>query len=345
MSSAAALPASLPWHTKQWRSITNALQQQRLHHALLLQGPAGVGKLFFAQRAAAMLLCEATISVDQLPCGECRSCVLVRAGNHPDRLELTPKEDRSVIDVEQVRTRISELSLTPHYAGRRVIVVNPADGLNRSASNSLLKTLEEPPGAVVFLLLSANPGLLPATIRSRCSSIRFQAPQRDQGAHWLLEQGFTDADAVKAALNWNGDAPLAAQRSLQSGEVTRCQELVCSIAAVVDGSVDTVHAAASWRTDGLHRVVTWQLRVATQAMRIKALGGVSADSVAMQVISSKLDLTQLDGICEELLELQSALERQLNPSDQLSLEGLAVTWRDAALKVAKTTKESHRGSA
>jgi hypothetical protein len=82
--------------------------------------------------------------------------------------------------------------------------------------------------------------------------------------------------------------------------------------------------------------VTWQLRVATQAMRIKVLGDPRAGSVAMQAISSKLDLAQLDGICEELLELRSALERQLNPGDQLALEGLAVTWRDAALKAART---------
>ena len=336
MSSAPALPVLLPWHAEQWRSLTNALHQQRLHHAFLLQGPCGVGKSIFAQRAAAALLCETTGDVDQLPCGGCRSCVLVRAGNHPDRLELTPQEGRSVIDVEQVRTRIAELSLTPHYAGRRVVVVNPADGLNRSASNSLLKTLEEPPGSVVFLLLSARPAMLPATIRSRCSGIRFQAPPRDQGARWLQDLGFADVDDVEAALRWNGDAPLAAQQSLTSGEVMRCQELVRSIAAVVDGSADPVQAAANWRADGLQRIVSWQLRVAMQAMRIKALDGIAEDSIAMQAISSKLDLRQLDGICEELLELQSVLERQLNPSDQLALEGLAVTWRDAALKVANT---------
>ena len=128
---------------------------------------------------------------------------------------------------------------------------------------------------------------------------------------------------------------MAACMALESGEIARCQELVRSIAALVDGSSEPVQAAANWRADGLKRVVSWQLRIATQAMRIKVLPACAEKSIAMQAISSKLDLPQLDGICEELLELQNALERQLNPGDQLALEGLAVTWRDAALKAAK----------
>ena len=148
--------------------------------------------------------------------------------------------------------------------------------------------------------------------------------------------GGCEEEAVTAALHWNGNAPLAARQSLEADEIGRCQEVVRSIEAVMNGSVDALQTAANWRADGLKRTVNWQLRVATQAMRIKALGDESEDSLAMQAISSKLDLKQLSGICEDLLELKNALQRQLNPGDQLALEGLAVSWRDAALRNART---------
>ncbi|MFT5449236.1 MAG: DNA polymerase-3 subunit delta' [Gammaproteobacteria bacterium] len=335
MSEAPPLPSLLPWQATQWLQITNALKLDRLHHALLLHGPAGVGKSLFARRVAAALLCESSADAPSRPCGECRSCVLVRAGNHPDLMELAPREDRRMIDVEQVRTRIAELSLTAHYADRRVIVINPADGLNHSSANSLLKTLEEPPGSVVFLLLSARPAMLAATIRSRCSSLMMPAPERAQALTWLREQGFNDESAALTALHWCSGAPLAAHQALESGELERCQTMVESIAVLMRPDADPLSAAAQWNSDGLRRVVDWQLRIAAHAMRIKALQESDDSGVAMQVISSKLDLRQLDGVCEELLELRNALERQLNPGEQLALEGLAVTWRDAALKAVR----------
>jgi DNA polymerase-3 subunit delta' len=247
-------------------------------------------------------------------------------------MELAPREDRRMIDVEQVRTRIAELSLTAHYANRRVIVINPADGLNHASANSLLKTLEEPPGGVVFLLLSARPAMLVATIRSRCLSLMMPAPARAQALTWLREQGFDVENAATMALHWCSDAPLAARQALESGELERCQSMVDSIAVLMRPDADPLGAAAQWQGEGLRRAVDWQLRIAAHAMRIKALREPVEPDVAMQVISSKLDLRQLDGVCEELLELRNALERQLNPGEQLALEGLAVTWRDAALK-------------
>jgi DNA polymerase-3 subunit delta' len=339
-----SIPVRLPWHSQQWQTIFGALQQQRLHHALLLGGPNGVGKLQFAQRAAALLLCESTVGLEeqQLPCGECRSCVLVAAGNHPDRLTLEPPEDKRIITVDQVRASITQLVLTPHYATRRVIVVSPADALNHHAANTLLKTLEEPVGGVMFILVSARASMLPATIRSRCSGIRFQAPPRAAAVNWLEAEGYTSADDVEQALLWSGGAPLAARDALQSGDIARCQQMEQTLAGVVEGTTNPLQAAASWRALGIREVVNWQLRTTTHVMRSNAAqrgsGAASqpsvAESAAMQAISSKLDLRQLDGICEELLELRNALERQLNPSDQLALEGLAVTWRDAALKSA-----------
>jgi DNA polymerase-3 subunit delta' len=300
-----------------------------MHHALLLQGPRGLGKLAFAQRAAAALLCESPGPVEHRPCGGCRSCSLVHAGSHPDRLRLSPEEDRSQLDVEQVRQRRSELTLTAHYTARRVVVVDPADALNRHAANTLLKTLEEPPAAVVFLLVSARPATLPATVRSRCVALRFQPPAREDALRWLREQVAECADAA-ALLQWCGGAPLAALEIAEAGTLEQVESLAQDLLHLVQGRLQPVQAAAGWRASGLRTMLDWQSRLVVQAMRIKAAGTNEPAPLAMQGICSTLDLPRLDRVCEELLELRGALERQLNPGEQLALETLAVAWRDAA---------------
>jgi DNA polymerase-3 subunit delta' len=325
-----SLPAALPWHVDQWRTIASALDAGRLHHALLLEGPPGLGKQRFAERAAAALLCEAAGPSAQRPCERCRSCVLVAAGTHPDRLELSPEEDRRQIDVAQVRQRIGELALTAHYAARRVIVVSPADALNRHAANTLLKTLEEPPAGVVFLLVSARPASLPATVRSRCMRLRFAVPEREASQRWL--RGLGDEGGVAATLlDWCGGAPIKALEVVAGDGAQRFDTMLEELSAIVSGELDPVAAAARWRAVGLRQTLEWQLRAAAQVLRLKAGGRPNRAPVAMQVLGTGLDWRSLDRVCEELYELRSALERQLNPAEQLALEALAVCWRDAAV--------------
>lgn len=323
-----SIPEALPWHTAQWDALYAALDQGRVHPAMLIEGMPGIGKQQFAERVAAALLCEARVAGAQRPCGACRSCLLVAAGSHPDRLALTPQENRTVIDVEQVRQRIAELSLTAHYASRRVIVVNPADSLNRHAANTLLKTLEEPPGGAQFVLVSARPASLPATVRSRCAAVRLLAPGHAQALDWLAGQG--GEPAAQRALEWCGGAPLAALSALRSGALERFDAMTASLAKLLDGGLEAVQAAADWRAEGLRTVTQWQLHAAVTAMRIKVMRDPGHADLALQAISSRLDLVQLAHICDELLELSSAIERQLHPGDQLALEGLAVSWCDAA---------------
>jgi DNA polymerase-3 subunit delta' len=324
-----SLPAALPWHARQWRILAAALDAERLHHALLLEGPPGLGKQRFAERAAAALLCEATGPGAERPCGRCRSCTLVAAGTHPDRLELAPEEDRRQIDVAQVRQRIADLALTAHYAARRVILVSPADALNRHAANTLLKTLEEPPGVAVFLLVSARPASLPATVRSRCTRLRFQVPEREVARRWLDSHG-DDGAAAAALLEWCGGAPFQALEAAAGDGAQRFDTMLDEIAAITAGELDPVAAAAGWRAVGLRQIVEWQLRTACQLLRMKAGGAPNRAPVAMQALGARLDWRGLDRVCEELYELRSALERQLNPAEQLALEALAVCWRDAA---------------
>ena len=175
------IPELLPWHRSQWQRIERGIRSGQVPHALLLRGGAGNGKALFAARLAAMLLC----SCDDPPCGGCKSCRLCAAGSHPDWIEVTIREDRREIVIEQIRDLIHSVGLTARLSRYKAVIVNPAEQMNRHAANTLLKTLEEPPGNTVFLLVSSNHSLLLATIRSRCQMIDFPLADPDIAVEWL----------------------------------------------------------------------------------------------------------------------------------------------------------------
>ena len=220
-----------PWQHDDW----NRLQRLRAQwpHALLLYGQAGIGKLRFAQHLAQGMLCEAPAANGE-PCGQCVACNWFVQGNHPDYRAVLPealaseaagaaasvaeekadgeegKKTRTLskeIKIEQVRALLDFCGVGAHRGGARVVLVYPADALNAASANALLKTLEEPPAGVVFLLVSARIDRLLPTIISRCRQWPMSTPSPDEARTWLSDQGVPDAGALLAEA---GGAPLAA---------------------------------------------------------------------------------------------------------------------------------------
>lgn len=199
-----------------------------------MHGPRGVGKLAFAVRFSALLLCEA--KADNHPCGQCASCRWFRDGNHPDFRLLQPAALEPDMDagadveeaeegakkgkasaeilVGQVRGLSGFLYTVSHRGARRVALIHPAEALNASAANALLKALEEPPENAVFVLVSHNPSRLPATVRSRCVRIGLPLPAAGPAVAWLSSQGVPDPARW---LSFAGGAPLLAAE-LATGE-------------------------------------------------------------------------------------------------------------------------------
>jgi DNA polymerase III subunit gamma/tau len=150
--------------------LVAALERNRIGHAYLFSGPRGVGKTTTARLLAMAVNCENPDPAKR-PCGVCESCKLVRAGNHPDVTELDAASNNSVDDVRDLREKVRLASMR---GGKRVWVLDEAHMLSRAASNALLKTLEEPPENLVFILATTEPEKLPATILSRCQHFRFR---------------------------------------------------------------------------------------------------------------------------------------------------------------------------
>ena len=208
------MKALYPWQHQQWRQLLSQVQQQRLPHALLLTGSPGLGKLTFAERFAQYLLCKAVnlgqTEVSAQACGQCAGCRLLLANNHPDLLTVVPEEAGKNIKIDQIREMTERLHQTAQRAGYQVAIIAPAEALNKAAANALLKTLEEPLGKTVLLLVSHRPGVLPATIISRCQKIPFKAAY--EAKPWLLQQlaGLNPSANVDLLLNFAEHAPLRA---------------------------------------------------------------------------------------------------------------------------------------
>jgi DNA polymerase-3 subunit delta' len=239
------------WHAQDWQRLLARRAQDRLPHALLLSGAAGLGKRAFAAAFVATLLCERRGEHDEgLACGQCRACALLEAGSHPVSVRVTLElrdvgAPRTEITVDQIRVLGERLALTPQFGGLQIVLIDPADAMNASAANALLKTLEEPTPATVIALIADRPARLPATIRSRCQRIDFHLPPRAQALAWLAQQGVEAKAAAKALAVAAGNPGVALELARSDGLKLHA-EVDADLRALFDGTVPASQIANRW---------------------------------------------------------------------------------------------------
>ena len=180
-------------------SFAEIVQRDRLGHAYLFVGPAGIGKKLFAMELAKSLLCERAGDKFEA-CDQCPSCVQVDAGSHPDVIFAARPEDKNDFPIELMREEfIPKLYFKSARGGYKIAILDDADDLNDASANCFLKTLEEPPPRSVLILLATDPERQLATIVSRCQVIRFAPLHPDLIAGILGEQGMEPAKADRLA--------------------------------------------------------------------------------------------------------------------------------------------------
>jgi DNA polymerase-3 subunit delta' len=222
-------------------ALTSAYKVDRLPHGLIFAGPQGVGKGTTARALGALFLCEKPKGLE--PCGKCQSCTAFAAGNHPDfhviyrQLARLEKEERKARDItaDVIREFLISKAANKSVVGiGKVFVIEEADLMNTTAQNALLKTLEEPAGRTLIILLTDQPDSMLPTIRSRCRLIQFAQLDEKLVRDQLVKRGFDKESASRAASYSEGSLGLAIHW-LEDGVIDRATELTQRLGKILAG--------------------------------------------------------------------------------------------------------------
>ncbi len=327
-----------PWQSAEWQRLTNLVSSQRLPHALLLDGVEGIGLEHFARSAAMKLLCLDT-QPDGSACGLCQSCQLFAAGNHPDFSEVTPEETGKQIKIDQIREVIDYVSLKSFTNKVKIVVITPADAMNRATANALLKTLEEPPEQAMMILLSHYAERLPITIRSRCQHISFSPASVDTSLAWIKQQhGDIDAELM---LHLSQGGPLLIENMLEQDVHSQRKRILKDLTMMQDKAIDAVQLASEWQGIGCQEILRWLMRFVQDMVTLKLaqrnenLPIINIDLKAellslAQVSELKLLMRNYDYL---MLKYQQA-NAPMNYNLLSILEEIVVNWNNPELQIA-----------
>lgn len=309
---------SLLGHEHPIAQFRRTVQNGTLAAAYLITGPAGIGKYTLARIVAQQCLCP-ELRPDDAPCGQCRSCARIVAGQHPDVLTLAPDPEkaRPEIPIAAVRAVCARLQLHPLEGARKFVLIDQADALHPAAASAILKTLEEPPAHSHFLLISARPHRLLPTIRSRCQTIALSPLPNAPLLHYLERQGMETAEARQRMVLAEGSIgrALALPIAAFSETIQDWHQLLAAHA-------DPLPIAERWATDDTQ--LPWRLHISARIWRdavAQGLGGLPETNLpATGVLLAQLrnrptarlsrELDSVLALGRELTE--STLNKQLN---------------------------------
>ncbi len=325
-----------PWHASTWQRLQQS--RQRRHHSLLLRGKQGIGKLEFANTLAQALLCQAPDQAGYA-CGHCVSCSWFLQHSHPDYRLLTPEQESpdatdsapvtkkpvrksTQISVAQIRELAGFLELSSHQQdGVRIVVIHPADALNQTSANALLKMLEEPPGDVIFILVTSHPQRLLPTIMSRCQQLEMPTPSEQEALAWLGQQGVAQGDYWLA---YSGGSPLSAAELAHAGN-ERVQLIATRLAQ--GHRLDPFTSAGEFSAIGMEEVMTaiqkWLYDLLAVSLNATVRYHVR-DIAALQALSKRVDLSKLLVFQRQVDDARRSANHPLN--NELQLEHLLLQY-------------------
>ncbi len=319
-----------PWQNEQWQYLQKRLQQRCLPHALLLSGVPGVGKAEFAQAFIQSLLCQQR-NEHGFGCGQCDACTWFIAGTHPDFLMVQPEENSATIKIDAIRILIDRLSQAAHQGGYKIALITPAEAMPIAATNALLKILEEPTPQTILILISHQPKIIAATIRSRCQNILFTSPNINVSAPWLSKElNITLQDATVLLAKADG-APLIAKYLQQNVQLQDQQHMLLQLEQILAKKVTPLDVANKLADKALMDILNcWQIWLA-QLLQYQL--GVnrntqvdSLESNTLKKIANHLNGKSIYYFYDKVNILRQQLLTKYNPNPLLALEDLLCSW-------------------
>jgi DNA polymerase-3 subunit delta' len=319
----AELPTMFPWQSAVLERALALKHENRLPHAVMLETASDYQIADLARYLSMLLLCDRPQNLSL--CGTCEACRMMAAGTYADFSQVTLEVDEKSkklsknIKIEQIRNLIHELYLTRKYDRLKIAVIFPAEAMNKSSANALLKTLEEPAAGVLLLLITRNPGRIPITLRSRCQSWTIDPADERASLEWLADQG-ASAEIATQYLQYAGGDPLLAVHLQQQNYAQRVATFKSGLTAFLRGG----QSASELCKNLLSGEVATARRLIEMTLKAYCYKACGLDSAAQSSAAVERDKAR------GLLDLQRRAQHQLQVEEnnldfQLQLEDVLIS--------------------
>ena len=321
--------AEIIGHNRIIEVFRRSIRSGKTAHSYIFEGPVGCGRKKTAFALIQALFCNAAVDDS---CGICPACRKVASGNHADIHLVEPLPDKRDISIDQLRELQRDLALRPYEAPRKVCLLDPAERMSVNAANSLLKTLEEPPGRAIIILLTENADALLPTIRSRCQLVRF-APLSSESIKLLLENTGIEGSAA-ALLAQMADGSMQRALELDNETLSNRRELLLkhlsSINIAQIASIFNASEELSGNREEVLETIDMLLSIYRDLIHLAAgCGDIinTAISPALESLATALSLEQTLKVAGDVMAARRAVQQNANV--KLALDHLFITMAES----------------
>jgi DNA polymerase-3 subunit delta' len=318
-----------PWHESSWAKFVTAKSQNHLPHALLISGTDGTGKLDFAKKIATALLCTSPINNEA--CQNCKSCKTYQANANPDFMRIELLEGKQQIAVDQIRQLSDFINYTRSYDAHRVILLNPVERMNNNASNSLLKSLEEPANNTVIILVASNLSKIIPTIKSRCQILTLPSPTKMQALSWLKQN--KEVSNPEEILEMANGQPLTAL-SISNEDIQSRADLANDLLAICTQQKSITDTAKIWEKFDHSALLNWQIIWSEKIIKNKMLQinqqvtPKDKFAVALTNLAKQISVDNHWNLYQQLIAQKQYIHTSVN--SLLFIENMLLLWLQAS---------------